>query len=294
MGGSARGGRAGAIGLVLVSLTSYEGSAAIAVSLFPEAGPVGMVTYRLVFSAIVLLAVARPSLRRVTREGWACAAAFGASLAVMNTLFYLALTRIGLGAAVTVEAVGPLVLSVALSRRALAWLWAALGCAGVALLGRGGLSDLDPGGIALALGAGAAWAAYIVCSRRAGQIFDGIEGLALAMGLGAIVLLPMGIATAGADLARPRLLGLGLAVAIGSSALPYALELVALRRLPAAVFSVLMTLAPAAAALSGFLFLHQGLAWPQLVGIAAVIGASIGAIIAAPGAPAPTPPPEPG
>lgn len=274
--------RAGAVALLLIAEVSYEASAAIAVRLFPETGPLGMVAYRLVFAAVLLWAVARPRLRGVGRAGWAWALAFGASLAVMNSLFYLALTRIGLGAAVTIESIGPLVLSVVLSRRAAAWAWAGLGLVGVGLLGRGGFEHLDAGGVALALGAGTAWACYIICSRRVGQVFPGLQGLALAMAIGALGLAPLGVAVTGSVLLRPRLIALGLVVAVGSSALPYALELIALRRLPAAVFSVMMTLAPAVAALSGFLFLSQGLAWPQMAGMGAVIGASIGAVVTTP------------
>ena len=246
--------------------------------LFPEVGPLGMVMLRLVFSAIVLMLIARPGLRGHSREGWLAVLGFGVVLAVMNGLFYLALERLPLGVTVTIEVLGPLVLSIVASRRLSAWLWALLALAGVAALGGGGWDRLDPLGVLFALGAAASWAFYILASARVGREFPKLDGLALAMTAGALIALPFGILSAGSALLRPELLALGAAVAILSSTIPYALELIALRRLPAAAFAILMSLAPATAALAGWLLLGQELVWLEIVGIALVIVASIGAV----------------
>ncbi|MET0813121.1 MAG: EamA family transporter [Microbacterium sp.] len=275
---TARSGQTSALLLVLAGLACQEVGASLAVMLFPAVGPLGMVMLRLVFSAVVLLLVARPSLRGHSRRGWRAVVTFGTVLAVMNALFYLALERLPLGVTVTIEVLGPLTLSIVAARRASAWLWALLALAGVVALGGGGWDRLDPLGVVFALGAAASWAFYILASARVGREFPRLDGLALAMSAGAILALPFGIMDAGAALLRIDLLAIGAAVAVLSSAIPYALELVALRRLPASVFAILMSLAPATAALAGFVLLGQHMSWLEIVGIALVIGASIGAI----------------
>lgn len=275
-------GRGPAILLVVTGLACQEVGAAIAVLLFPEVGPLGMVMLRLAFSAVILMLVARPSLRGHSRAGWTAVVAFGGVLALMNGLFYLALERLPLGVTVTIEVLGPLVLSIVASRRASAWLWAALALAGVLALGGGGWERLDPLGVLFALGAAASWAFYILSSARVGREFPRLDGLALAMTVGALLSLPFGIADAGAALFRVELLALGAAVALLSSTIPYAFELIALRRLPAAAFAILMSLAPATAALAGFVLLGQHLSWLEIAGIALVIVASIGAVRSAP------------
>ena len=199
----------------------------------------------------------------------------------MNGLFYEAIVRVPLGAAVTIEVLGPLVLSVVMSRRASSWLWAVLACAGVALLGQGSFGALDPVGVAFSVGAAAMWAAYIVLSARTGARFARLDGLAIAMTVGAIITVPFGVASAGPTLAHPGILLIGLAVALLSSTIPYALELVALRRLHSAPFSILMSLAPATATAAGLVILRQQISWIAVVAIALVIGASIGAVLSA-------------
>ncbi|MCC2032702.1 EamA family transporter [Microbacterium allomyrinae] len=273
-----RGGTTPAILLVIAGLACQEVGASLAVLLFPTVGPLGMVMLRLVFSAVVLLLIARPSLRGHSRPNWTAVALFGLVLAGMNALFYLALERLPLGVTVTIEVLGPLVLSIVASRRASAWLWALLALAGVVALGGGGWDRLDPVGVLFALGAAASWAFYILASARVGRAFPKLDGLALAMAIGAIISLPFGIADAGAALLRIEIVALGAAVAVLSSTIPYAFELVALRRLPAAVFAILMSLAPATAALAGFVFLGQHMSWLEIGGIALVIAASIGAV----------------
>ncbi len=270
-----------AVSLVVVGLVCQEVGASIATTLFPQAGPLGMVMLRLVFSALLLMLIARPSLRGRSRDGWLSVVAFGVVLAVMNGLFYLALERLPLGVTVTFEVLGPLTLSIVASRRASAWLWAALALAGVAALAGGGWDRLDLVGVLFALGAAASWAFYILASARVGRAFPKLDGLALAMSVGAVLSVPFGIADAGAALLQPAIVGLGAAVAVLSSTIPYALELVALRRLAASTFAVLMSLGPATAALAGLLLLGQRLTWLEVLGIALVIAASIGAVRAA-------------
>ncbi|WP_411721971.1 EamA family transporter [Mycetocola sp.] len=268
----------GAAGLVLAGLFCQELGASFAVLLFPTVGALGMVTLRLVFSAIVLLLVCRPTFRGYSGRDWLIVTVFGLALAAMNVLFYEALARLPLGPAVTIEVLGPLLLSVIVSRRAASWLWAVLAFVGVALLSRGGLEELDPVGVAFAAGAGVMWAAYILMSARTGSTFPKLDGLAIAMAIGAVVTLPFGLGTAGPAFFSPAVLLLGLAVAMLSSAIPYALELLALRRLAPASFSILMSLAPAIAAVAGALVLGQELTLVSGVAILLVVAASAGAV----------------
>ncbi|GEK00290.1 membrane protein [Streptomyces sp. 1-11] len=244
----------------------------------PRAGALGVVTLRLLAAAVVLLVVCRPRLRGHSRADWGTVVVFGVAMGGMNGLFYEAVARIPLGPAVTLEVLGPLALSVLASRQAINALWAALALAGVFLLGGGGFSDLDTAGVAFALGAGAMWAAYIVFSARTGRRFPQADGLALAMAVAALLFLPLGIAEAGSRLLNPTTVALGSAVALLSSVLPYTLELLALRRLPAHTFAVLMSLEPAIAATAGFLVLGQALSVTQAAAIALVIAATIGAV----------------
>lgn len=270
--------RLGPVSLVVTGALSVQFGAAIAVLLMPRAGALGVVTLRLVLAALVLLVVCRPRLRGHSRADWGTVLAFGAAMAAMNVLFYQAADRIPLGAAVTLEVLGPLALSVIVSRRLVNLLWAGLALGGVLLLSGGGFDRLDPVGALFALSAGAMWAAYIVFSARTGRRFPQADGLALAMGVGAVLSLPLGIAEAGSKLLVPSTLALGLAVALMSSVLPYTLELLALRRLPAPTFAVLMSLEPAIAATAGFLVLHQALSVTDALAIALVIAASMGAV----------------
>ncbi|KQO09863.1 hypothetical protein ASF06_06310 [Agreia sp. Leaf244] len=272
------GGPVGAAGLVVAGLACQEVGAAFAVLLFPSVGALGMVALRLTFSALILLAIARPSVRGRSRGDWMTVVLFGVALAVMNGLFYEALARIPLGAAVTIEVLGPLILSVATSRRASSWLWAVLAFVGVFLLGQGSFGELDPVGVLFAAGAGASWAGYILLSSRTGSRFARLDGLALAMAIGAVLTLPLGLAAAGPAIVRPDILLLGAAVAVLSSTIPYALELFALRRIPSSTFAILMSLAPAIAALAGVVLLAQHISIVGVIAIALVVTASIGAV----------------
>ncbi|MEU0841600.1 EamA family transporter [Streptomyces sp. NPDC005962] len=271
-------GSLGGVGLVLAGSVSVQFGAAFAALLFPRAGALGTVALRVTMAALLLLAITRPRLRGYTCTDWAVVCGFGVALGGMNILFYQAIDRVPLGTAVTIEVLGPLLLSVVASRRAVSLLWAGLALAGVFLLGHGGFGQLNAAGVAFALGAGVMWAAYIVLNARAGARFPRLDGLAIAMSVAALVSLPLGIGASGGALLEPVALGLGLAIAVMSSGVPYTLELLALRRLPAATFAVLTSLAPAIAAVAGYLVLDQGLSLPQCAAIAMVVAASAGAV----------------
>ena len=265
-------GRAAAVGLVVVAAVSPQIGAAFAVTLFDELGPAGAAFLRLTFAAIILWAIWRPRLTGELR----LAGAFGVALGLMNWSFYEAIARIPLGAAVTIEFAGPLLVAVIGSRRPLDVLWVALAAAGIVVLVDPVGGSLDPAGVAFALAAAVCWMAYIYLSKRTGAAFPGGSGLAIAMAVGALVVLPAGLMGAGAALAEPGLLMPALVVALLSSVLPYSLELIALRRLPAAVFGVLMSLDPAVAALVGFVALSQDLGVREVLAIAMVVVASAG------------------
>lgn len=272
------GGRLGAAGLVMTGVISVQLGAAIATTLFDELGPGGTVLVRTAFAAAVLLAIFRPVAATLRGATLRDVLAFGFVLAGMNLAFYLALDRLPLGIAVTFEFVGPLGLAIVTSRRALDLLWAGLAAAGILLLAPGIGDGLDPVGVALALGAGGFWAAYIVLSARVGRGAGGRAGLAVAMGVAALLLIPVGVAEGGAELLDGRLLAIGAGVAMLSSAIPYLAELEALRRLPAGTFGVLLSMEPAVAALIGLLALDQDLLGREVAAIALVIAASAGAL----------------
>ena len=272
----------GAVGLGVLGLVTQDIGASVAVLVFDEVGPAGMVFLRLLFSAGVLLAIARPKLRGIPRRSWIVVVLFGFSLGLMNLLFYQAIDRLDLGVTVTLEVIGPLILSVVLARRAVAWLWAVLAFGGVLLLGHGGFAELDPIGVLFAAGASAMWVAYILASRKTGSILPGLDGLAIAMAIGAVIAAPFGIAQAGPALLSPQILLIGLAVALLSSTIPYALELIALRRMAAEAFAVLVSASPAIAVGAGFFILGQEIGVVQAIGIVLVIVASIGAVRASP------------
>jgi inner membrane transporter RhtA len=266
------------IALVVVAVSTLQVGAAFAVTLFDEVGSAGAALLRLGIAALVLLAVWRPSLAGHSRAEVLTAVAFGLALGTMNWAIYSAMDRIPIGVAVTIEFAGPLGLAVALSRRPRDVVWVALAAAGILLLTNPfGASDLDGAGVALALIAAAAWAVYIPLSARTGTLFPGGRGLAIAMLVGALLVAPAGIAQGGSELLAPALLAQGAIVALASSVIPYSLELESLRRIPARVFGVLMSLEPAVAALAGFLVLGQALGAGDLVAIGMVVVASAGA-----------------
>jgi inner membrane transporter RhtA len=262
---------------VIVGIGSVQLGSAIATTLFDNVGVGGTVMMRIVFAAVMLGVLWRPSLAGHSRGDLWLAGAFGLTLAAMNLSFYASLDRIPLGAAVTCEFAGPLAVAIVGSRRRLDLLWVALAAGGILLLAAPSGSGLNTPGVVLALTAGACWAAYIVLSKRVGRAFPGGNGLALAMAVASVLILPVGIAQGGADLLKPEVIAVGIVVAVLSSLIPYSLELEALRRLPANVFGVLMSLEPAAAAIAGLIVLDQVLRANEWAGMALVIIASAGA-----------------
>jgi inner membrane transporter RhtA len=255
--------RVTSISLVLGAVVSVQSGAAAATTLFERVGPAGAVLLRTGFAALALVALWRPAFTGHTRREMRLVAGLGLVLAAMNLTFYLALDRIPLGIAVTFEFIGPLGVALVGSRRPADLVWVAFAAGGIALLSPGIGGSLDALGVALALLAGVFWAAYIVLTAKIGRAFERGDGLALAMVISAVVL---------------GVLAVGLAVALLSSAIPYSLELEALRRLPESTFGVLMSLEPAVAALVGFAFLDQSLPARELVAVALVVIASAGAL----------------
>jgi inner membrane transporter RhtA len=267
--------------LILGGIASVQFGSAFAATMFDRAGPAGVVLLRLLLAALVLLPVTRPRLAGRPRPQLLVAAVFGLALAAMNWSFYEAIDRLPLGPAVTIEFAGPLTVAILGSRRWLDLLWAALAGGGVALLavagsGGAGHSGLDPVGVLLALVAGTCWACYILLSQRVGSIFPGLQGLAVALAVGAVLMVPAGLVQGRGALLEPGVLAGGLAVAMLSSVIPYSFELTALRRVRAATFGLLMSLEPAFAALAGVLVLGQRLRLSTLAAVVMVVAASIG------------------
>jgi len=273
--------RAPSPALVLGGIASVQFGSAIAATLFDRVGPAGTVLLRLTSATVVLLALWRPRVRGRTRRELLLAGTFGLVLAGMNLSFYEALARIPLGIAVTLEFVGPLTVAVAGSRRRVDFAWVALAATGIIALARGSTDGLDALGAVLALTAGGLWGTYIIVNARIGRAFEGGTGLALAMCVATVAVAPVGVASAGGHLLEPHALLVGSAVGMLSSAIPYSLEVEALRRIRPSVFGVLMSLEPGFAALAGLVVLGQHLGARVLVGIALVIAASIGASLGA-------------
>jgi inner membrane transporter RhtA len=220
-------------------------------------------------------------VRGLSRPAWTAAIALATALTVMNSCFYFAIARIPLGVAVTIEVLGPLILSIVLSARRTAWLWALLAFAGVALLGlsQQRLGGADPLGFAFALAAAVAWAAYILASARAGAEFPRLDGLAIATALGALAVAPFALSSIDvADARHWNVVGLALVVGLLSSVIPYSLELLSLRRLSAETFAVLTSISPVTAAIAGWLVLGQHLGVPGYLAIVLVSVACVGAV----------------
>ena len=260
----------------LGAIASVQIGATVARRLFEFLGPAGTVFVRVGFGALILLAMARPRRLQFVTTQWRSVVLFGLIIAAMNLCFYESIARIPLGIAVTIEFIGPLAVAIAGSRKALDFAWAAMAAAGVVMLSlTGGKVTLV--GVLFALGAGAGWASYIVINQRVGRLVPGADGLAFALLVGGLALAPLGIAGAGPRLLNLRNLGVGLVVAILSTAIPFSLEFAALRRLSSQVFGILMSLEPAMGAAAGFLFLGQRLSFRDLLAILFVMVASAGA-----------------
>jgi inner membrane transporter RhtA len=275
----------GGVPLVLVGIASVQFGAALAGTIFDETGPAGATLLRALFAALILVAIWRPRPSAYSASDLRLVALFGLVLGAMNLCIYESFSRIPLGIAVTIEFAGPLGIAVALSRRRLDLACAVLAAVGIVLIADPGGGGVDALGVAFALAAGACWAVYILIAQAAGRVFTGGRGVALAMCVAVLVPLAPGIAGAGSELLKPQWLAIGCAVALLSSVLPYWLDTEALRRLPANVFGVLMSLEPAVAALAGFVVLGQDLRARDVVAIGLVVMASIGVTRAGPTAP---------
>jgi inner membrane transporter RhtA len=263
------------VALVGIGIVSVQVGAAIAKTLFPQLGPIGVVWLRLLIAGIIL-AITLPAAFSRVRQAWAIVMVFGLTLAAMNLFFYLSIDRIPLGVAVTVEFLGPLAVAIFAAHRAVDRLWAIPAGAGVALLGLRP-ADLDVVGLLFALLAGACWGAYILLSARVGRRISGTGGLAAALLVGAAAVTPIGVASVSTLYEQPSLVLGCIAVAVLSSTLPYTVELSALRRIPPALFGVLMSMEPAAAAAAGALVLDETLRAAEWAALVLVAAASIGA-----------------
>jgi inner membrane transporter RhtA len=264
---------------ILGAIVSVQGGAALAKGLFPALGSTGTVGLRVGISAVILLAAFRPRMRRVTAEQWRTLIPYGVVLGVMNVVFYSALSRIPLGLAVTVEFIGPLGVAVFGSRRALDLAWVVLAAAGIALIAPWTGGGVDPLGVLLALAAGACWAAYILLGGRISRMIPGGAAVATGMLIAAFVAVPAAVAAGGFARLTPELFAAGVGVALLSSAIPYTLEMVALKELPARTFGILMSLEPAVAALAGLVFLREVLSVRQWLAVVLVIAASAGSTL---------------
>lgn len=274
--------------LAVVAIISVQFGNAVAGSFFDQTGPMGAAALRLAWGALIIVAIVRPRVRRWPRSTWLGVAVLGVALAGMNSLIYLSIDRIPIGIAVTVELFGPLAIALVSVRRLADLLWALLAVAGVLLLGLQAGGELSWSGLLLAAGAALFWALYILASSRLGGRVRGVDGLAVAMLLAAAIVVPFGATEAAHAVSiAPWLLAAFALVAVLTSALPYALEFLALKRMPARVFGILSSLGPAMAALAGLLVLHQLLGWFQLIAIALVTTASVGVVLSTRSVPPP-------
>ncbi len=276
-------GRASGVTLAIASMTTIQLGAALSEPLFDRIGPSGLTALRLVLAALILWPFARPRLRGRTSEDVIAAVALGACSGVLTLAFFEAIARIPLGVAVTIEFLGPLGVALAGSRHARDVAWVLLAGSGVALLtlGDGAGEPLDATGVALAGLAAACWAGYILLTKRVGARWAGLEGLSVSLGVAALVTLPVGVASAGSQMLDPDVVLAGAGLALLVPLLPFVFELIALRRLPTALFGLIMSLEPAIAALLGFLILDQGLAVAGAVAVGMVTLASAGATLSA-------------
>lgn len=269
--------------ILLGAMLSIQVGASVAKSLFPVMGALGTTTLRIGFAAILLCLISKPWRRTYNRDEIQKIAVYGVSLGVMNLFFYMALEKIPLGIAVALEFTGPLAVALWASRQKLDFAWAFLAAAGIYFVLPASAADsaasLDWLGIVYALAAGACWALYIVFGQRLSQSLPANVAASLGMAVAALVALPFGVFSVGKGLLQIGMWPVAFAVALMSSAIPYSLEMIALKRLPTKTFGILMSLEPALAAVSGFLFLKEELSLFQEGAIACIIVASLGSAV---------------
>lgn len=258
----------------------------LAKGLFPIVGAQGTSAYRVGFAALILMLVWRPWNHPISRADLGRVALYGAVMGMLNLSFYMAIRTVPLGVAVAIEFIGPLAVSVASSRKLIHFVWI-----GLAVLGLGLLLPIDPGarpldpvGVGFACVAAVMWALYIILGKRTGHLHAG-RSVALGMVAAALIVVPIGVASAGTALFQPRLIALGLVAAVMSSAIPYSLEMIALRAIPKRSFGVMLSLEPAAGAVAGLVILREHLAATQWLAIAAIVAASVGTIMTTPAEP---------
>jgi inner membrane transporter RhtA len=271
--------------MILTGIVSVQFGAGLADRLFGQIPPAAVTGLRLWAAALAMVALAgrgffssvRDLRKRRAFADAAIACSFGISLGVMNFSIYQAFARIPLGVAVTIEFLGPLAVAVAGSRHLRDIGWVVLAATGVVLLTQGGSGHLNLTGVLFAGVAGACWAAYIVLSSATGRRFPGSSGLAIAMVVAAVLVTPPAVVAGGSAMFRPAVLGIGVAIGVLSSVIPYALELESLRRMPMRLFGVWMSMEPAVAALIGLVMLGQHLTIIEWVAIGCVMAACAGA-----------------
>ena len=268
-----------AIPAVLLSIISFQCGAALAKGIFPVLGAVATASLRIVLSAVILVIFNRPKFRNMTAAQWKAVALYGLTLGAMNIIFYMAIARIPLGLGVALEFIGPLALALTGSKRPLDFLWVVLAAAGIILIEPWGSNSVDIVGVVLALVAGALWAAYILIGGHISKIMDGTKAVTIGMIFASALVLPIVIADGHLMHLRPSMFASGLALALLSSAIPFTLEMKALGKIPAKTFSILMSLEPAMAALSGLVFLHEYLSFYEWLAIILIIVASAGATV---------------
>ena len=266
---------------VLLAIISVQCGAAIAKSLFPTIGAAGTASLRIGVSALILLLAYRPNLKAITREQWKIVVPYGLSLGAMNLIFYLAIERIPIGLAVTLEFIGPLLVAIIGSKRLIDYCWILLAAAGIVLIAPWSNERIDPLGVLFALIAGGLWAAYIVLGGKISRIMNDGQAVSTGMLFAAILILPFGFYENGLANLTPKLFGMGVALALLSSAIPFTLEMKALGQLPPRTFSILMSLEPAAASVCAFIFLQESLNFYEILAVFCVVAASVGSTLTA-------------
>jgi len=266
--------------VILIAMLSIQSGASLAKSLFPVVGAPGVTALRIALGTLILVVIFKPWRLRFQKEQRLPLLLYGLSLGAMNYLFYLSIQTVPLGIAVALEFTGPLAVALFSSRRPIDFVWVVLAVLGLWFLLPLGqdVSHVDLTGAALALGAGACWAVYILTGQRAGEE-HGPATVALGSLIAGIIFVPLGMAQATESIWQWSILPVGLAVAVLSTALPYSLEMIALTRLPTRIFGTLMSMEPALAAMSGMVFLGESLTFTQTLALCSIIAASMGSTL---------------